>query len=202
MSLSYGADLIDVAGGGFVDDGVKDWLTQQSQVARQNLGSAGSQFFDWARSAYEMVTESQAMQMLRNLRHQHENMWVGDDVHRLSSMESYQTAGMVMQRWIMANPTLRNMYLNQEVDGYSDTYVNYGGDAVGAAHYDYRRVMSGVVEADVEGYTCCVYVEQLPEDEVKLHDKQRLDIIRTWNNIERALELGEEDPTSPYGAQL
>lgn len=199
-----GADLIDALGGGFLDDSTKDWFAQQSQMVSQTLGQAGQAFFGRAREMYQTVSESQALQMLRNLRSRNEDVWSANMIQPLRTLESLQTAGPIMQRWVMGQPDLRTRYLNQEVEGYGDSYVNYHGDTVGVNHYDYRKVMNAMVvipEDDDKDWVCRNFFEYVDDDrELTVHE--RLDVLDTWDVVKRYLEEGGEDPTSPYGNLL
>lgn len=199
-----GADIIDALGGGFLDDSTKEWFAQQSQTITQTLGQAGQAFFNRARDMYQTVSESQALQMLRNLRARNENVWSSNMIQPLRTLESLQTAGPIMQRWVMAQPDLRSRYLNQEVEGYGDSYVNYHGDRVGVEHYDYRKVMNAMVvipEDDDDSWVCRNFFEFV-EDDRELTVHERLDILDTWDLVKHYLEDGGEDPTSLYGNAL
>jgi len=199
-----GGDLIDALGGGMLDSSTKEWFQHHSNTVRQTLSQTGQTFLDQARNLYQTISESQALQMLRNLRTKHDNVWSGNLIQPLRSLESLQTAGPVMQRWIMAEPTLRQRYLNQEVEGYDDQYINHHGDAVGRDHYDYRRVMNGIVETtnDDEDWVARIYIDDLEEGERELNFHEKLDILDTWDLVKHYLEEGDEDPTSPYGNPL
>ena len=52
----------------------------------------------------------------------------------------------------MAQPDIRSLYHKGHCDGYSDTYVDMEPGLVGEQHYDYRRVMDGVVEETETGW--------------------------------------------------
>lgn len=198
-----GADLIDIMGGGIPDDSARQWLAQKSEMVRSTLSTAGQVFFEKARSLYDIVSESQALQMLRNLKGRSDDVWSSNQISYLHTLEQLQTAGPIMQRWIMAEPELRTRYIDQTVDGYSDTYVNYHGDVVGDRHYDYRRVMTGVVQVEEDrDFIIQHFSDYMSEDEKELDFYQKIDILNTWDKVRHYLEEGGEDPTSVYGAQL
>lgn len=202
---NLGADLIDVMAGGLPDDSAREWLNQKAGIARDMLTQTGQAFFNRARDLYQVVSESQTVQILRNLRSKQEDVWSSNQIQYLYRLEQLQTAGPVMQRWVMAQPDLRQRFLNQTVDGYGGQYVNYHGDAVGDAHYDYRRVVNGVVqvhEDEDRDFVIKHYYDYMREDERELSIQQRLDILNTWDIVKHMLEEGDEDPTSTHGAQL
>ena len=116
----------------------------------------------------------------------------------LTQLDELQTASFQMQRWIMAEPTIRQTYLNQQIDGYSDTYVNVFGKAVGEDHYDYCRVMDGVVLPNNETHYVKFYANSEDSMDQILTHFDKCDILDTWDFAKWYLDLGL-DPTNPYG---
>lgn len=201
-----GSDLIDIMAGGIPDQSAMHWLEQKSQALQGSISGIGQAFFDRARSMYNMVSESQAVQILRNLKSKSDSVWNTGRVQLLHRIQQIQTAGLIMQRWVMAQPDLRQRYLAQTVEGYGDSYVNYHGNAVAEAHYDYRRVMSDVVMIDEDDeekdFVVNHYFDLLAEGEQELTPFQKVDILNTWDRVKYYLEQGDEDPTSQYGSLL
>jgi hypothetical protein len=200
-----GADLIDIMAGGRPDDATRQWFAERAEMVQQNLSNTSRAFFDRARSLYQTISESQALQMLRNLRTKSDNVWSGNVIEPLRTLEALQTASPVMQRMIMAQPDLRRRYLNQEVEAYGDSYTNYHGDTWGPTHFDYRRVMDGVLDLQDDekiGYVIRHYVDYMEVDDRVLSLHEKIDILNTWDVVKQLLEEGGEDPTSPVGNQL
>lgn len=198
----YGADLIDIMAGGHIDAGTSDWLQERSQSLRSTLSSAALTFMDQARQMYTMISTTDAAQILRNLTAKVSDIWSPTRIYALTSVQAFQTTNPVMQRWVMACPEVRSRYLNQELEGYEGSYVNHHGDAVGIKHYDYRRVMDGIVTVDEKEYRYTTYVELLSEGEENLTLHQKVDILRSWNLARIYLEEGDDDFTSTVGAKL
>lgn len=129
----------------------------------------------------------------------------GQTLHQVqlyTSIAEMQTAAPNMQRWIMACPDVRQLYHSNQLDGYSDTYVDYEPGKVGEDHYDYRRVMDGVVVFDEEtdGWYSDSYLDEITDPDMDTLDfTEQLNIIRTWENMRVLLRDHPEDPTSPYG---
>lgn len=196
-----GGDIIDVFAGGHLSQTATQWLGQRNDSMLGTVTHAAQQFFQQAQTMYSMVSSSDAMMLLRNLKAKSENTWAFDIVP-IRNLVEMQTANPYMQRWIMAQPDLRQRYLNQEVEGYGESYVNHHGDAVGEAHYDYRRVMDGVVTHDATSFGYKHYHDLLGEGERELTVFEKVDILRTWNTVSKLLDEGEDDPTSVTGAML
>lgn len=201
MMQAHGVDLLDICAGGHLDNTTQSWLGERSDALRATISGAAASFFQQASTLYSMISTTDAVQALRNLTVKADNAWQSNAIVELHNIEQLQTAGPVMQRWIMAEPGIRQMYLNGEVSGYAETYENLHGNGIGAQHYDWRQVMSGIatVADDHFGYT--TYVEDTGEDNpLSLYEK--VDILRTWQQVQTALSEGEQDPTSPEGLML
>ncbi|MBW6072775.1 hypothetical protein KZ856_38035, partial [Pseudomonas aeruginosa] len=118
------------------------------------------------------------------------------------TLEQLQTANPIMQRYIMAQERLRGMHLNNMVEGYADSYVNHHGDRVGERHYDYRRVMDEVLVVNDDHTVVKQFYEEIPEGDKELSLYEKVDILRSWNLVNVALDENEMDPTSPVGNLL
>lgn len=196
-----GGDIIDVFAGGHLDNNTMNWLENRNESVMQSVTGYARDFLQQAQTLYTMVSSSDAAMMLRNLKAKTEDSW-NFDIQTINSLVGLQTANPYMQRWIMAQPDLRQRYLHQEVEGYGESYVNHHGDAVGDRHFDYRRVMDGVLQHDEESYGFKTYYDHLGESERELTVFEKVDVLRTWNTIQKYLDEGDEDPTSVIGAKL
>jgi len=196
---AYGVDLMDIACGGFLDNQTTNWLQQRSEALMGTVSATTANWLNKARTFYTTISESDAMQALRNLTAKADLSWKGNNIHLCNSIEQIQAANPIMQRYIMAMPRLRDMFLNDSVEGYSGSYENYHGDAIGLTHFDYRRVMDEIVEVHDDHFTYNKFYELIPDQDKELEFFEKVDIIRTWNLANQALDAGEMDPTSPIG---
>lgn len=174
--------------------GVTDMLTEKAMQFRQSIESQVqrfnvSSFMRTARAAIRKVS----------------NVWRTDDIIPMSDIGQMQHAKPLMQRYIMAEPTLREMYIEQRVDGYSESYVDTDPNKVGYDHYDFRRVTNAVFtnlgREEQSSFEAVTYYEQLRGNDRELHFEEQQDVMVTWSNL-RPLLLGQEDPTSKYNASL
>lgn len=202
MHQAHGVDLLDICAGGHIDQQTTSWLGERANALRTTISGAASQFFDQAKTMYAMISSNDAIQALRNLTAKSDNVWNSNVIHSLSTIEQLQTASPIMQRYVMAQPELRKMYLNSEVEGYADSYENLHGDRVGIQHYDYRRVMDGIVVVNEETASFNNFYELIPEGDKELTLYEKVDILRSWNTVNDALDVHEEDPTSAAGNML
>jgi hypothetical protein len=204
MQLQYGAsDAFNSLIYGERNPSTVDFLRGQIESATQMLGQAGRTFYDRALQTFDHFNSNTAINFARNAI---QTLTGGNiDTQRvvyLHEIEQLQNATVLMQRWLMANPFVRERYLDQKLDGYSDTYINVHGIDVGHAHYDYRRVMNGLMVIDengVEHFT--QYFDELYEGDRELTLAEKVDIVDSWNAQNVLLKL-LEDPTDPAGGQL
>lgn len=166
------------------------------------ISEAGRVFMDRARDVYQQVSGSDAMRRLKGAARQVASSWDRDIIKPLSTVAEFQTAPNAMRRWLMAEPTIRSMYHKGRCDGYSDTYRDREPDAIGEDHYDYRRVMNGIVEETDEGFYFTEYLEDIYEGEQEFTPEEQFDIVTSWRNMAVLVASGEDDPTSKWNAKI
>lgn len=177
----------------------------QDQVDKSTalLSTAGARFMEGARVLYDKIQNSDAARLAKAATRAMASIWQDQEIRYLCTMGELQHAGFNMQRWIMAEPTLRTLYHKQGCDGYSDTYVDQEPGLVGEDHYDYRRVMNGImVEDEVEGWKATTWLDDLLEDDRELEIVEQVDIMSTWEQVLIKLAKKREDPTSKWAANL
>lgn len=194
--------------------GTRRFFDQQFDRASQVVGAMGDYamgFFNRAKEAYETTYNSDAVRHARAVARLVGGAFQRDRIQPLRKMEDFQTAGMRMQRWIMAEPTVRQLYHEQGCDGYSNTYVDMEPGKVGVAHYDYRRVMNGIVNLTTEeledgtvehGWSSTTWGERLKEGDVELDFDEQATVINCWAALKTLVGEGGEDPVSVYGTML
>lgn len=209
------AQIID--GGGFMFDalaygqahpGTQGFLARQFEQTTNVLTDAGAAFMAQARDMYERLSGSTAARMLRAAGRSIRNFWQVDEIRPLREIGELQVAPPSMQRWIMAEPTVRALFHKQRLDGYSDTYVDVDPQGIGEDHYDYRRVMDGILvvnedpESEGPEWTATSYLDELLPDDRDLSIEEQIDILQTWEFAKDAIRRNREDPTSRYNADL
>ena len=75
---------------------------------------AGEEFFKEAKDMYDKLSGSTAIRMARRAAQSITSVWDTNEIKRLSDIIEIQLAQTVMQRWIMANPMLREKYHRQK----------------------------------------------------------------------------------------
>lgn len=185
------------------------FLQQQLEAPTMVIDSMRQTFMSAAQNAFEAMHGSTAMRLARAALRGVENYWQANVIQPLYDIGAFQHATPVMQRWVMAEPLVRERYLQQRVDGYHDTYVNIHGTDVGPDHYDYRRVMNGVVVFDEEtdnieeqGWSATTYFDEIMPEDRELTIEEQDDILTTWQHVRDHILRGKEDPTSRWNAEL
>lgn len=167
--------------------------TQAANVINSGSGF-GDAFIKRVQDIRETFSNSAAVQIAKAALNRTRGLFSPNVVKTLTEVPDMQNAKSVMQRWMMANPVVRGLYNQQRCDGFSDSYVDMQPGKLGENHYDYRRVMDGMVQVTEEGFHIDMYAEALlPEDEDFDFDEQR-QVLRTWLSLENAIELAHKDP--------
>ena len=204
MQLSYGSDSEwDALVYGESHPATVNFLQSQFTNFGSILNDAGRSFMEKGRAVFDHFNGANAIRFAREAVKSVVGIFDVPRIHALSTLTDLQGCNDLMQRWVMANPVVRQKYFDQRVDGYSDTFTNIHSKDIGESHYDYRRVMDGIAVFDAEGdWTCTEYVEDLLEGDRDLIFEEQLDLQRTWSAMEIIMAIGKEDPTSSTGGTL
>lgn len=179
------------------------FIQSQFQNVGNMLNEAGQAFYSGMQNVFEAANNSEAMRRARLAMQKVANVFEADVVRSLFELNELQAAQYTMQRWIMANPMVREMYHGQRCDGYSETYKDQFPGQIGEDHYDYRRVMNGIVQDDPEhDWKCTHYLDELFEGDRELDFTEQVEILNTWQIVEAYMKQGRDDPTSQFGNML
>jgi hypothetical protein len=187
--------------------GTRMFVERQFENFTNSLTAIGRQFMEASKHIYTEATDSVVARAARAAVSQVKTMFHPNSIVPLETLEELQMAKSVMQRYIMAEPTIRTLYHKQRCDGYSDTYVDMHPGKVEVNHYDYRRVTQNVVleTVDEDGndtWIARTYAEDLLEGDRELTRDEQFQILSSWDAIKRYVEANNEDPTNPYGGKL
>lgn len=209
MQIIYGGDDAFAAAICGIQNPVnRQYFQQQIQHAQELIGDTfgqyGQRFIDGARQMYERYNSAAAVEAAKTVLNQIRGIFQHDIIRSISSITDFQIATPVMQRWIMANPMVREVYHDQRCDGYSDTYVDNAPGAIGEEHYDWRRVMNGVAQFDEKDEVYFNhYAEELDHgDQEELAAEDQFRILDSWHHIQNFMIEGLKDPTSPWNDSL
>lgn len=177
---------------------IRNQIENVSQ-AFHHLNEAGQRFYSNVSDMFERLNGSEALRRARMVKEKITGVFLPDDIRYLNTIEKIQQAQPYMQRFIMAQPNLRQMYHQQRVDGFSHSYIDAEPTLVGKDHIDYRFVLDGVIQTDEEGEHFYTFYD--PENDIHrqlILDEQN-DILNTWDLINICLDARKYDPSSAYG---
>lgn len=204
-----GVNLFDAANGSQMHPGTIEFLSKQFNNVSTNLSEAGKRFKEKAKNVFEKAVSSDAMRLARAASRRVRSLWGADEIRPLRDIGEFQHAKINMQRWVMANPLAREYYHEQRLDGYSDTYMDMEPGKRGESHYDFRRVMNGIVQfMEEEGedgesnWSSVTYFEELHDEDRELEIDEQSTILSSWSYLEQYIRAGKEDPTSVMNADL
>lgn len=184
----------------------KQWLYDQFHRDKSMLTDMGRQFMETAGALYKRLNDPSIGRMARSLVRNLSGIAHPNTILPITTLSECQGAKPVMQRYIMAEPSLRRLYHRQLCDGYSDSYVDHDPGVIGVDHYDYRRVMNGVVEDVMKPdgtWTWCatMYPDELAEGDRELEVDETFIILAAWDTIKLAM-YDKKDPTDIFNGDL
>ena len=172
------------------------FLQNQFTQLSHTLGEVGQQFVDKARAAFEAVQQSDIITKAKMAVQACSRLFHPNTILPLQTLEDLQFAQPIMQRYIMAMPEYRTLFHEQRCSGYVDTYVDVEPGRVGWDHYDYRRVMDGIVtyndpkDDEEPRYDCYEVIEVLREGDKHLDIFQQGYILSTHELAKAWMEAG------------
>ena len=186
----------------------QQWIYDQFNRDTGMLTDMGRQFMQRASEVYKQLNDPSLTKMARRVVRGMKGLMSPNTIVDIRTIEDCQKAKPIMQRYLMANPSLRKLYHNQLCDGYSDSYTDQEPGKVGDEHYDYRRVMQGVVvfDTDAEGNTdpnwvAKSYAEDLEPGDRELDTDEQFAVLVAWDVLELAIAL-KKDPTDVFNGDL
>jgi NTE family protein len=121
-----------------------------------------------------------------------------DAVCQLTEIGEMQNATPAMQRIVMANPTIKQLYRRKAIEGWVDTYEDYNDNAIEHTDQTYRQVMSGIVREDGLAYT----YHMTKDEQYEFDENDKADARITWAAFKAQIKRKGDDPTSTWNAAL
>ena len=184
----------------------RNYLKEQFNRIGEGISDITRKFYQDSKTIFDKLSNSRARELAKNTLINSLGLFHPNTILSLGSLDALRNAQAVMQRYIMAEPTIRKLYHQQRCDGYSDTYKDLHPYDIGDNHYDYQRVVHGVVrEQEDEDGVIRSYTEHFSdvefsaEEELDFNDQIR--ILDTWDVVKHFV-LRDEDPTNILGGSL
>lgn len=181
-----------------------NYLEDQTYNMSQTLTEAGRMFMERGRDIFERYNGAEALRAAKAAIRTVQHYFQADVIRPLTDIGAIQQAPLSMQRWIMADPNIREFYHAQRCEGYAETYMDMEPGSRGMDHSDYRKVISGVIQELPEGDSDWkAYISfDGDDDDVRLTLTEKTDVMSTWDLIRSMMSPGREDPTSPSACNL
>lgn len=186
-----------------VTSNTKEYLVSQYSSLKDT-----SRFGGLIKSSFERLSEftsNAAVRLRESVTSLVGGRWDDDIIKELTTLREQQLAKGVMQRWMMANPTIRELQLEQRCNAYSNNYEDPNPKLIGVWHDDYRCVKTGLIEIDeetTEWVSRSYFTEQTNGDEPLLRFDQRAMINNSWIHQINHLMANDGDPTSEENNDL
>ncbi len=197
-------DDFDAMAYGAPHPGTMQYIAQKFENLSTNLTQFGRDFMADAHSKWDYFMGSEAMRRARAVRSKIEGaLFMRNEVQPLHTLSAIQNAAPMMQRWIMSEPTTRQLYHDQRIEGFAGSYVDPFPGEIKDEDYNYRRVMTGVVEEVEDGeWKARIYLDDLLPGDTALAIDQKSDILGSWAAVRALLDYGKEDPTSVTNSMM
>lgn len=181
------------------------YIHNQFQNISHTLMESGRQFVEKSRTLVDQFYDSSVARAARAAVRMAKNLMTPNTVRRFETLDDIQSAGPLMQRYVMTDPGLRQKFHQQLCSGYAGSYMDLDPGMYGEQQYDWRRVNQGMLRFEGEGkeeeWVCRTYLEDLREGDRELSFDERIDILSTIDYARLFMERGQ-DPTCPFGSRI
>lgn len=203
VNIVYGdSDIFDAVVYGESHPSNLQYFQNQISSVSNTLTEIGQSFFANTQKMYDDINGSEAMRRVRAATRTVKSLFAPEIISSLIDIGQLQHAPLMMQRYIMAEPTVREMYQKQIIEGYGDTYYDANPGTIADTHYDYQRVMHGVVKETDYALDVTFYMNEEVEGDRDLTLPEKQDIMISWDSVKYWMSVGIDDPTSKSNNKL
>lgn len=174
---------------------VSNYLYNQMQALPQAYNEFSERIHNVMTTSYNYVNDKLIKYGILNQLYNNGLRVIDNYYEELLTFQQLQNANLIMQRWVMAHPQIKQMYINQNLDGYSETYKNISGKITGENDYNYRLVMDGGLVPTGDGWIFKHYFEDLQIGDRELTHFEKVRIRNTWEAMDWFLSTSKFDFT-------
>lgn len=174
---------------------ISNYLYNQMQALPQSFNEFSDRIYRSMATSYDFINDKLTQYGILNQIQDSGLKVIDSYFEELMSFQQLQNANLTMQRWVMAHPQIRQMYVDQNLDGYSGTYKNISGKDTGEKDYNYRMVMDGAVVPTKDGWVTKHYIGDLQIGDRELNHFEKVKIRNTWEAMDWFLETSNFDFT-------
>lgn len=185
-----------------MDREVKQYLERERYENRNGFGQAYySGLIDRFNAIQNSAPVRTAKAMYRQIINKTANI-IDSSIVRLNNIGRMQNPPPVMYRYLLCNPTIRDLRYKDRIVGYRDEYTDpYGKDIDVEQIREYRNVVNGIYRKQDDKMVAVRYYEPTSTIAEITIDEQ-FDIFYSWNRIETELKTGIDDPTDKDNGAL
>lgn len=178
---------------------IKDRFARTLDAVKDYGGKAMSGFIERSKRIYDKYNGAEALERTRKALRSMKGVKNPNIIRYISDLDDFRSAGLAMQRYLMADPVIRRNMQLQRCDGYSATYKDVHPGTIGKSHYDYRRATNGICvrTIDEDGddvFELTQYHEQLIDGDRELDFEEMAMLQDAWA-IQRMFAAAEIDST-------
>lgn len=162
---------------------VGNYIMNQINSLPNVFNEFGQRIYNNLMTTYSFITDKLTQYGILNQLNKAGVAVIDNYTEELLTFQALQNANLTMQRWVMAHPLVRQDFLNQNIDGYSETYKNVFGKEVGEKDYNYRLLMDGVIQDQDDSWVIKHYEQDFMEGDRELDHYDKVKILNTWDAI-------------------
>lgn len=177
-----------------LDRGTSEYLQRHLDTTLGSIKNLSSRFTSAVRGLYDRFHGEDVL-LRAKLALMSAGKHLNQDVIYPVRYHTYRDINLMMQRYVMSNEEVSNLYKRNKCYGFKDTYIDPEPSVHGKERVDYQRVMDGVLqfeEESGEGYFC-YYTNSMDEEE-ELSALDKISVLDTWDVVARLIAEGA-DPT-------
>lgn len=178
---------------------ITNYLYNQLQQLPSTLSDFGRSVYNGVVNSYNYMTDVFTQSNIINQLNNQQVSIVNNYIQECTDFKAIQSANITMQRYMMAHPATRQLYIDQNCDGYSQTYTDIFKGQVGKDHYDYRRVTDGMMMPTATGWEVNYYDETLEVGDKEPDFIDKCKILATWDAMDWMLDNCKFDFTNADG---
>jgi len=188
-------------------DIVRNQYDRLSNFSFNDVKNIAAPLVSWFNSAKETMFEffdNGGMRAAEAAINNHAHLLDEDIIKDIWDISEFQNAKSRMQDVVMAVPEIYNLYRQNRIDGFSDTWFDNEPGAVGNDREIYRAIHNGVwMEQEIDGETsfkCEMWLEPVEDANAVWSFAEQLAALHAMENAKALAKTGNADLTSKYNA--
>jgi len=182
----------------FNDNGIMDYLKDNVNTFYNTITTSGGMFANKIKSIYGDMTDNTSILKAKSIL-SNSNTFIKNDLIQYRNEDTIFNSGMLNRRYIMAEPTINNMYYHNRVDGWQDMFINNESNSEPELRDDYRNVMDGIGVFTDEGMTVTSYSS---ENENELTLDEQYTVLGLWDTAMGLIDEGIDPTNEIKGSKL